>query len=83
MIFAIGGFGSKILALLLTRLYTSNISPADSSTKELLEITANFLLPIFTFSMAEAVIRFDWITSTKGRGVQHSSLPQRCLRWCS
>ncbi len=58
MIFAIGGFGSKILALLLTRLYTSNISPADSSTKELLEITANFLLPIFTFSMAEAVIRF-------------------------
>lgn len=58
MIFAIGGFGSKILALLLTRLYTNNIGSSDSSTKELLEITANFLLPIFTFSMAEAVIRF-------------------------
>ncbi|HRR75741.1 MAG TPA: polysaccharide biosynthesis C-terminal domain-containing protein [Ruminococcus sp.] len=58
MIFAIGGFGSKILALLLTRLYTNNIGSSDSSTKELLEITANFLLPIFTFSMVEAVIRF-------------------------
>jgi capsular exopolysaccharide biosynthesis protein (wzx) len=58
MIFAIGSFGSKILVLLLTRLYTSNISPADSGTKELLEITANFLLPIFTFSMTEAIIRY-------------------------
>jgi O-antigen/teichoic acid export membrane protein len=58
VIFAIGSFGSKILVLLLTRLYTSNISPADSSTKELLEITANFLIPIFTFSMSEAIIRF-------------------------
>ena len=58
MIFAIGSFGSKILVLLLTRLYTNNISPSDSSTKELLEITANFLLPIFTFSMTEAIIRY-------------------------
>lgn len=58
MVFAIGNFGSKILVILLTRLYTSNISPADSSTKELLEITANFLLPIFTLSMAETVIRY-------------------------
>jgi len=58
MIFAIGSFGSKILVLLLTRLYTNNISPADSSTKELLEITAYFLIPIFTFSMTEAIIRF-------------------------
>ncbi len=57
-IFAIGSFGSKILVLLLTRLYTSNISPSDSSTKELLEITANFLIPIVTFSMNEAIIRY-------------------------
>ncbi len=58
MIFAVGNFGSKILVILLTRLYSSNINPADSSTKELLEITANFLLPIFTFSMSEAIIRY-------------------------
>lgn len=58
MVFAIGNFGSKILVILLTRLYSKNISPADSSTKELLEITANFLIPIFTFSMNEAIIRY-------------------------
>ena len=58
LVFAIGNFGSKILVILLTRLYSNNINPADSSTKELLEITANFLLPIFTFSMSEAVIRY-------------------------
>ena len=51
LIFAIGSFGSKILLLLLTRLYTGNINPGDNSTKELLEQTANFLIPIITFSI--------------------------------
>lgn len=58
IIFAIGSFGSKILLLLLTKLYTANINPADNSTKELLEISAHVLVPLVTFSMAEAIIRF-------------------------
>lgn len=58
MVFAIGSFGSKILLLLLTRLYTHNISGGDNSTKSLLENTANFIIPIVTFSIAEAVIRY-------------------------
>lgn len=58
LVFAIGSFGSKILLLLLTRLYTGNINPGDNSTKELLELTANFLIPIITFSIADAVIRY-------------------------
>ncbi len=58
VIFAIGNFGSKILTILLTWLYSSHLNPADSSTKELLEVTAYFLIPIFTFSMNEAIIRF-------------------------
>ncbi len=58
IVFAIGSFGSKILLLFLTKLYTANINPADNSTKELLEITAHFLIPLVTFSMAEAIIRF-------------------------
>ena len=57
-IFAIGNFGSKILTLLLTRLYSANIDPSDTSTKSLLELTANFIIPIVTFSIAEAVIRY-------------------------
>lgn len=58
VIFAIGSFGSKILTLLLTRLYTYNLQPSDNSTKELLEITANFLIPVITFSITDAVIRY-------------------------
>lgn len=58
IIFAIGGFGSKILLFFLTRLYSANIGPADSSTRELLEIMTNFLIPIFTFSLSEAIIRY-------------------------
>ncbi len=57
-VFAIGSFGSKILLFLLTRLYTHNISSGDNSTKSLLENTANFLIPIVTLSIAEAVIRY-------------------------
>ncbi len=58
LIFAIGSFGSKILLLFLTRLYTANINPSDNSTKELLELTANFVIPIITFSISEAIIRY-------------------------
>ncbi len=58
MVFAIGSFGSKILLLLLNKLYTHNIAAADNSTKSLLENTANFIIPIVTLSIAEAVIRY-------------------------
>ncbi|MCC8110447.1 MAG: polysaccharide biosynthesis C-terminal domain-containing protein [Ruminococcus sp.] len=58
LIFAVGSFGSKILLLFLTRLYTANLNPSDISTKELLELTANFLIPVITFSIADAVIRY-------------------------
>lgn len=58
VIFAIGSFGSKILVLLLTRLYTKHISPSDMYTKEMLETTALFLQPIFTFALQEYLIRF-------------------------
>ncbi len=58
LVFAIGSFGSKILLLLLTRLYTHHIPSADNSTKSLLEQTANFIIPIVTLSIAEAVIRY-------------------------
>lgn len=58
LIFSIGSFGSKILLLFMMRIYTGQLSGADLSTKELLEITANFLVPIFSFSITEAIIRY-------------------------
>ena len=57
-VFAIGSFGSKILVILLTRLYSRNLDPTSSGIKELLEPTALFLQPIFTFALQEYLIRF-------------------------
>lgn len=58
VIFAIGSFGSKILVILLTRLYSRHLDPVSSGIKELLEPTALFLQPIFTFALQEYLIRF-------------------------
>lgn len=58
MILAMGTFGSKILAMFLTRLYTTHMSGDVFGTKELIETTATFLIPIFTFAISEAVIRY-------------------------
>lgn len=58
VVFAIGSFGSKILVILLTRLYTRYLNPADTGVKELIEPTALFLQPIFTFALQEYLIRF-------------------------
>ncbi|SFX08701.1 polysaccharide biosynthesis C-terminal domain-containing protein [Ruminococcus sp. XPD3002] len=58
MVFAVGSFGSKILVLLLNRLYTHYLSADASGIKELLEPTALFLQPIFTFALQEYLIRF-------------------------
>ena len=58
VIFAIGSFSSKIFSLLLNNLYTRHISPAGFYTKTLIETMALFLLPVFTFSLTEAVVRY-------------------------
>ena len=57
-VFAVGSFGSKIISLLLNNLYTKHISPADFYAKSLIETMALFMLPVFTFAMTEAIIRY-------------------------
>ncbi len=58
MVFAIGTFGSKILTLLLNRLYTHNIDSTANSTRSLLENTAYFIIPIITLCITDAIIRY-------------------------
>ena len=58
LIFTIGNFGSKIISLLLNNLYTKHISPSELFTKSMLETLALFLIPVFSFSITEAVIRY-------------------------
>lgn len=59
VVFAIGSFGSKILAFLLTRLYTKFFDGAFVfNTKEILETCANMLIPLVSMSIADAIIRY-------------------------
>ena len=58
LIFSIGSFGAKSFSLLLNNLYTKHLSPSDLYTKNLLETLVLFLLPVFTFSLTEAVVRY-------------------------
>lgn len=59
IVFAIGSFGSKILSFLLTRLYTGSLNGAgEFNTKEVLELFANLLIPVVSFSITEALIRY-------------------------
>ena len=58
VVFAIGVFGSKILVILLTRLYAHNIDDVNSGVKDLLETTLLLIQPVFTFALQEYLIRF-------------------------
>ena len=58
IVFAIGTFASKLLVLLLTPLYTKILSPEQYSIADLVMQTANLLIPVFTVSIANAVMRF-------------------------
>lgn len=59
VVFAIGSFGSKILAFLLTWLYTRFFDGAlVFNTKEILEMSANMLIPLVSMSITDAVIRY-------------------------
>ncbi|MDY3792484.1 MAG: polysaccharide biosynthesis C-terminal domain-containing protein [Oscillospiraceae bacterium] len=58
LIFGIGSFGAKFLGFFMTMLYTRCMTEAEYSTADLLYNTVNVLVPLVTFSMADAVIRF-------------------------
>ena len=58
LIFAAGSFCSKLLVLLLVPLYTNAMLPDEFGSVDLISQTANILIPIFTLTLAEAVLRF-------------------------
>ncbi|MFV0351073.1 MAG: lipopolysaccharide biosynthesis protein [Oscillospiraceae bacterium] len=58
LLLGISSFSSKILSVLLTRLYTTVLGVAAYGSKETLEQTANVLIPLMGLGIAQAVIRF-------------------------
>ena len=69
IVFAIGTFASKLLVLLLTPFYASILSPEQYSIADLVQQTSNLLLPIFTASIANAVMRFGMDKEEDKNGV--------------
>ena len=57
-IFTLGSFGSKIISFLLLPLYTSILSTSDYGTVDLLQSTAQLLMPILLLSIQDATLRF-------------------------
>lgn len=69
-VFAIGSIGSKLLAFLLTRLYSGYLDNAGAfNVKEVLEMFANLLIPIVSFSITEAIIRYGLDKNYEKRAV--------------
>ncbi len=58
IIFAIGSFSSKVLAIILVSLYSGILSRSELGLTDNLTQVANWLLPIVSLTVSEAVIRF-------------------------
>jgi len=58
IILALGTVGSKVLTLLLTRLYTGYLNPGEYGTLDLIIQSVNLLIPIVSLGMNTAVLRF-------------------------
>ena len=62
-----GTVGSKLMVFFMVRFYTGYLSPADYGTADIITQTANLLIPLVSFGMAEGVFRFSAISPEKGR----------------
>lgn len=58
IIFAIGTFSSKVLVLLLVFVYTRYLTRAELGINDVITQIANWLQPIVTLTISEAIIRF-------------------------
>ena len=57
-IFAIGTFGAKVLTFLMMPFYTRVLTTEDFGVVDLIVNTANFIIPIVTICIADAILRY-------------------------
>lgn len=58
ILFAVAGFGPKVLSFILLPIVTGNLAATESSTAVNIIAACNFILPIMYLCINEAVIRF-------------------------
>lgn len=73
-IFVIGSVGSKFIQFFLVPLYTYTLSSAEYGTTELVLTTINLLMPVFSISIADGLLRFGLNPSLKKEQVMKCSL---------
>lgn len=58
ILFAVGNVGSKLLQVILVPLYTRVMTSAEFGTVDIMQAIVSLLIPIFSFSIYEAVFRY-------------------------
>lgn len=73
-LFTIGSFGSKMISFLMLPLYTALLTTSDYGTVELLQSTAQLLMPILLLSIQDAMLRFGMDSKYKNEDVLSTSI---------
>ncbi|MEH7356290.1 oligosaccharide flippase family protein, partial [Neobacillus drentensis] len=58
LVFAVGNLGTKLIAFFLVPLYTYYLTTSDFGLVDLLTTTVSLLIPVFTLSIFDSVLRF-------------------------
>lgn len=58
IIFSLGSFSSKILSVLLLKLYTNTMTTSDLSVANKIQTIINLLGPVVTLSISEGILRY-------------------------
>lgn len=69
ILFAVGNFGSRLISFIMLPLYTFALSPGEFGISDLLLTTISLLLPIISFNIFEAVLRFGMDESINNKAV--------------
>lgn len=71
---SLGTFGSKLLVFLMVRFYTGYLTTAEYGTADLIQQTANLLLPIISVGITDGVFRFAIDSKADQKSVFSSGL---------
>lgn len=77
VIYAVGGFGTKILSFLFVPLYTYYILPADMGIYDLVITTVSLLTPVITIQIGDAAYR--WLIGGEGRQQEYLGIAYKVL----
>lgn len=73
-LFAIGSFGTKLVSFCMLPLYTAILSTADYGTVDLIQSTAQLLMPILLLSIQDATLRFGMDPEYKKKDVLSTTI---------